>query len=126
MAKTAAEMVTGALERARGRSVLVHWLGTSAGAFATYVVCSAESVDSAYRVTVKAAEYRCTCPAGDVGRRCWHQAAVYAVRATRSAWGLEPDGPSAAHERTDAAAELAAPAARVTPRRLPPRDEWAA
>jgi hypothetical protein len=100
----AAEMVIGALERARGRSALVHWLGRSAGGFAAYVVCSAESVDSAYRVTYRLGAYRCTCPAGDAGRRCWHQAAVYAVRATRHAWGLEPDGPSAEREHAEAVA----------------------
>src|SRR4051812_24589430 len=122
MAKSAAEMVTGALERARGRSALVHWIGRSAGGFACYVVCSAESVDGAYRVTFKAGEYRCTCPAGEAGRRCWHQAAVYAVRATRYAWGLEADGPSAERARAEAAT---APAA-TGPRRLPPREEWAA
>jgi hypothetical protein len=105
--KTAAETVTGAMERARGRSALVHWIGRSAGGFACYVVCSAESVDSAYGVTFKAGEYRCTCPAGDVGRRCWHQAAVYAVRATRHAWGLAADGPSAERERAEAVAVAA-------------------
>ena len=33
---------------------------------------------------------------------CWHKAAVYAVRATRHAWGLAPDGPSAERERAEA------------------------
>lgn len=102
MAKTAAEMVTGALGRARGRSSLVHWIGRSAGGFATYAVASAESVDLAYRVTYKAGQYRCCCPAGEQERPCWHAGAVYAVRANRYAWGLEPDGPSAERERAEA------------------------
>jgi hypothetical protein len=100
LAKTAAEMVKSALERARGRSGLVHWIGRSAGGFAAYAVASAESVDVAYRVTLKAGEYRCCCPAGDAGRRGWHAGAVYAVRANRHAWGLLADGPSAEQERT--------------------------
>jgi hypothetical protein len=50
--------------------------------------------DVAYRVTYWAGEYRCWCPAGDGGRRCWH-AALYAVRANRFAWGEPADGPSA-------------------------------
>src|SRR5262245_53053198 len=116
MAKTAAELVTGALERARGRSVLVHYLATSVGGDATYAVGSADPVDAAYRVTCKAGEYRCTCPAGDAGRRCWHQAAVYTLRANRCAWGLAPDGPAPGQ---------AAPLGRATPRRLPPRDDAA-
>ena len=104
MAKTAAEMITGALGRARGRSSLVHWIGRSAGGFATYVVASAESVDVAYRVTYRAGQYRCGCPAGEQGRSCWHQAAVYTVRANRHAWGLPADGPSGEHERAATAA----------------------
>jgi hypothetical protein len=104
MAKTAAEMVRGALERAQGRGALVHWLGRNAGDGAVYAVASAESVDLAYRVTYKAGAYRCCCPAGEQERPCWHKAAVYAVRATRYGWGLAPDGPSAERERAEAAA----------------------
>src|SRR5439155_18010085 len=96
MARTAAEMITGALERARGRSALVHYLVTSAGGFATYAVGSTTDVDSAYRVTVRSEEYRCTCPAADAGRdACWHRAAVAVVRVSRVGFGLPADGPSA-------------------------------
>jgi hypothetical protein len=101
---TTAEVVRGALERARGRGALVHWLGRNAGAGAVYAVGSAESVDVAYRVAFRAGGYSCSCPAGEAGRRCWHQAAVYTVRATRHGWGLAPDGPSAGRERAEAAA----------------------
>lgn len=108
MAKTATEAIRAAFQRARGRRPLVHFLTQNAGGFACYVVGSAESTDSAYRVTVKAGEYWCCCPAGDVGRPCWHAAAVYAVRASRQAFGMPADGPTA-----EQAAAAAAHARRV-------------
>jgi hypothetical protein len=60
---TTAESVRGAFDRARGRRALVHFLATSAGGFATYVVGSTADVDTAYRVTVRGSEFRYTCAA---------------------------------------------------------------
>jgi hypothetical protein len=50
--KTAAEMVQAAIDRARGRTAAVHYVGTSAGGYATYSVGSSQDTDTAYRVTV--------------------------------------------------------------------------
>jgi hypothetical protein len=98
MAKTAAEMVRGAFDRARGRRALVHFLATSAGGFAVYAVGLTADVDTAYRVAVRGSAYRCTC-AAELRPACWHRAAVATVRANRHAWGLPADGPSAEQER---------------------------
>jgi hypothetical protein len=82
MAKTAAETVRGAFDRARGRRALVHFLTTSAGGFAVYAVGSTADVETAYHVTVDpAGGFRCTCAPADQGRpACWHRAAAAAGR----------------------------------------------
>lgn len=95
MARTMAEMVRGAFDRARGRTALVRFLTTSGG-FDVYSVGSTASVDTSYAVTVSDGRFVCTCPAADNGREaCWHKAAVHMVRANRLAWGLPAAGPSA-------------------------------
>jgi uncharacterized Zn finger protein len=104
MAKTAAEMVRGACDRARGRRPLVHFLAITPAGFAVYVVGSSGSVDSAYRVTVKGDAFVCTC-AAELRPACWHRAAVASVRASRQAFGMPADGPTA--EQAAAAAALA-------------------
>jgi hypothetical protein len=100
MAKSAAEVVRGAVDRARGRRALVHFLATSAGGFAVYAVGSTADVDTAYRMTVRGAAYRCAC-AAELRPACWHRAAVAMVRANRVAWGLPAAGPSAEQERAE-------------------------
>jgi hypothetical protein len=95
MAKSAAEMVRGAFDRARGRRALVHFLATSAGGFAIYAVDSTADVDTAYRVTVRGAEYRCTC-AAEPRPACWHRAAVASVRASRQAFGMPAEASGSA------------------------------
>ena len=81
MAKTAAEMVQAAIDRARGRTAAVHYVGTSAGGYDVYAVGSSTDPDTAYTVTVDRAErYRCTCPS-ETRAACWHRAAVAVRRA---------------------------------------------
>jgi hypothetical protein len=108
MAKTAAEMVRGAFERARGRTAAVHYVGTSTGGFATYSVDSSACVENAYSVTVDVAgQFRCTCPASDSGKpACWHRAAVAIVRASRQGFGLPADGPTAEELRAAEAVKV--------------------
>lgn len=102
MAKSAAEIISGALARAQGRTAAVHYLSTSAGGYAIYSVDSSKSVENAYTVTVSpAGQYRCTCPS-ELRPACWHRAAVHQVRVTRQAWGLPANGPSAEQERAAA------------------------
>jgi hypothetical protein len=103
MARTAAEVVKGAFGRARGRTAAVHYVATSAGGFAVYSVDSSQDTETAYRVTVRAGQYRCTCPP-EMRPACWHRAAVAIVRASRQGHGLPADGPSAEEARVLAAA----------------------
>src|SRR6266540_3802011 len=80
MAKTADEMIRGALERARERVALAHYLTTNAGGYDVYAVGSSTDPDTAYTVTVDRAEhYRCTCPS-ETRPACWHRAAVHVRR----------------------------------------------
>ena len=102
MAKTAADITRGAFRRAIGRTSAVHFLGTTTGGFAVYSVDSSRDVDSAYTVTVRGDHYRCTCPS-EHRPACWHRAAVAAVRASRSGFGLPADGHSAEDARVLAA-----------------------
>ena len=91
---TANEAIRAAFERARGRTALVHYVTTSAGGFAVYSVGSTMDPDTAYTVTVRGDEYRCTC-AGAHRPACWHRAAVATERASRRGFGLPADGPTA-------------------------------
>lgn len=109
--KTTAEIISAAFARAQGRTAAVHYLHTSVGGYATYAVGSSASVETAYSVTVSpAGHYRCTCPS-EMRPACWHRAAVYQVRATRQAWVLPADGPSAEEER--AAADTSRPLGEI-------------
>lgn len=110
MAKTASEMIRGAFDRARGRRPLVHFLTTNAGGFAVYAVGSTADVDTAYRVTVRDEQFRCTC-AAELRPACWHRAAVASVRASRRAFGMPADGPTAEQAAAAAALERRARAA---------------
>ena len=80
MAKTAAEMIQGAIERSRRRQALVHFLTTNAGGYAVYSVGSTADPDAAYTVTVRGNDFLCTCPS-EARIACWHRAAVYVRRA---------------------------------------------
>ena len=102
MAKTADEMIRTAFDRARARTAAVHYAGTSAGGYATYAVGSSQTVELAYRVTVRGDEFRCTCPS-ELRPACWHRAAVAIVRASRQGHGLPVDGPNAREARPAAA-----------------------
>jgi len=86
-------MIQGAIERARGRTAAVHYLGTSSGGFATYSVGSSRDTDAAYNVTVRDEQYRCTCPS-ELRPACWHRSAVAIIRASRLMFGLLADGPN--------------------------------
>jgi hypothetical protein len=93
MAMTEQQLIHGAFRRAVGRTAAVHFVGTSAGGYATYVVGSSRDVEAGYRVTVDlAGVYRCTCPS-ELRPACWHRGAVAMVRASRQGFGLPADGP---------------------------------
>ena len=115
MATTIDETVRRAFQRAHGRSALVHYLETSQAGYAVYAVDSTASTDTAYVVTVApSGQFRCTCPAADLGRpACWHRAAVATVRASRTGFGLPADGPTAEQERADVQAAARQALARI-------------
>jgi hypothetical protein len=109
MAMSEAQLIQGAFRRAAGRGAAVHFVATTSGGFDVYSVGSSKDVDTAYAVTVRGDEYRCTCPS-ELRPACWHRAAVFNHRASRAAFGLPVT------------------AARVTPaapRRLPPTEDAA-
>jgi len=140
MAKTAADTIRGAFERARGRGALVHFLATSTGGYDAYSVGSTADLDTAYTVTVLGATYRCTCPAeGNVA--CWHRAAVFNHRASREAFGLPAVAATVDAAQAKRAADRERDTSTVLPadfdgmlkperapaaRRLPPTDDVAA
>lgn len=110
--QTTRQTIQAALDRARGRSILVRPVGRGPGGAARYLVPSASDTDTAYVVDVAgsglaAEQYRCDCPAA-ARPACWHRAAAFSLRVNAAAWHSVPTTTEQADRAAAAAAELAA------------------
>jgi hypothetical protein len=124
---TPAACIKAAFTRAIGRRALVHFLRISTdpitmASAAVYSVNSSAAVDTAYTVMVHpGGYYSCDCPGG-LRTACWHRTAVYNLRASREAFGLDPaplpawmaEGAASLKRRLAAGSRLAAIAELVS------------